>query len=361
MKTTPMFLAAAAALAVLTVSCSRDSDGESGASYDPSADPDRLIAVEAMTATRSALVDEVRGAGIAEGVREAWVVSETEGVILEVDFALGDRVDSGQVLLRVDDSLALRNLELARQQYETASLEHEAAGRSRENGSMSALQYSQITDRLLAAEAARASALDAYENTRLTAPFAGAVAARDRNLGVGNYLNRGLRAVRIVDDSAFRTEISVGEGQVFLIREGAEARIVGGDGVVRSGRVAAVSAGSDEGTGSFAVVLEWIPEPDDPLRSGMSVNVSIEAAGDREEIIVPASAIRRRDGRDYVFVASEDKAENRAVTVGSRLGERVEVLEGLREGETLIISGLASLTPGIPVSVTVVGDSGEVR
>jgi membrane fusion protein (multidrug efflux system) len=162
-----------------------------------------------------------------------------------------------------------------------------------------------------------------------------------------------------VDDSAFRTEISVGEGQVLLIDEGSAAAVSGNDGVVRAGRVAAVSAGSDGSSGSYTVVVEWVPEEGDRLKSGMSVDVTIEINGKDSRVIIPASAMRLRGGNYYVFVEKDGIAEAREITTGSRLGDRVEVISGLEDGEILLTSGLASLTPGIPVTVTVVGESGD--
>ncbi len=288
------------------------------------------------------------------------MISETEGIVESVGFTLGDRVRAGDILLKVNPDLAIRNLKLAEQQYKTALLEFEASKLARKNGSISELQFSQITDRLLAAEAAAAASRDAFENTSLKAPFSGAVASRDRNLGVGNYLSRGVPVVRIVDDSAFRTEVSVGEGQVLLVKEGSAARITGNDGRVRSGRVEAVSAGSDASTGSFTVVVEWIPEQGDGLKSGMSVDVSIVPPDNGGRIIIPASVIRIREGRHYVFVDKDGAADLRLIETGSRLGDRVEVLSGLDEGETLITSGLASLSSGTPVNITLVGSSGEL-
>jgi membrane fusion protein (multidrug efflux system) len=351
-------IAAAIITSVFFISCSEGADESSSASYEPDGEL-RTLAVEGMAVTRSLLVNEIRGAGVAEGIREAWVVSETDGLIRDVNFSLGDRVSDGALLVKADDNLAVRNRDLASQQYETAYLEYQAAERSRESGSISQLQYSQVTDRLLAADAARAAALDNYENTVLRAPFAGAIASKDRSVGIGNYLARGIRVARIVDDSEFRTEISVGEGQVLLIQDGSDAGVTGNDGVTRSGTVAAVSAGSDGSTGSYSVVIEWIPDESDRLKSGMSVDVTIPIDGDGAHVIIPASAMRVRNGEKYVFVEKDGFAEAREITTGSRLGDRVEVLRGLDEGQTVLTSGMASLTPGIPVTVTLVGRSGD--
>jgi membrane fusion protein (multidrug efflux system) len=358
MKNALGILALVLSLAMLLSSCSRHADDSTTATYRPGEEV-RKIAVEGMAVTKSLLVNEIRGSGISEGVREAWVVSETEGLIRAVRFSLGDRVRQGQILATVDAELALRNRDLAVQQYNTAKLEFEAAEKSRQNGSISQLQYSQITDRLYAADAGRAAAMDNYENTILKAPFDGAVASRDRTIVIGNYLARGIRVARIIDDTSFRAEISVGEGQVLLIGEGSAAKILGNDGRTRNGRVSAVSAGSESRSGSYTVVVQWNPEKNDRLRSGMSVDVVIGIEGTDAAVVIPASSVRGRSGKDYVFVDEDGTAVLKEVKLGSRLGDRVEVFSGLEVGETLITSGISSLSSGIPVGVTLVGNSGD--
>lgn len=346
-------------LALVLASCLPKADGETSATWQTSEEETRTIAVEGFAVNTGFLVEEIRSAGVAEGIREAWVISETEGLIQERHFRLGDLVRAGETLLSIDNELAAQNRDLAEGQYETMRLEYLAAEQSKKNGSISALQFSQTADRLLAAKAALSTAIDAYENTYIKAPFAGIVASQSNGLGAGNYLTRGVRVARIVDYSAYRVEVSVGEGEVLQVQEGADVEVTGNDGLTRNGRVNAVSGGSDGSTGSFTVIVEWPPLANDRLKSGMSVDVAIQVGGGIEHIIAPASAIRVRGGEHFVFVDSNGQAESRRIDTGSRLGEWVEVFSGLDAGEVVITSGLASLTPGVPISTTVVGGDGE--
>ena len=342
-------------LSTIVFSCSRERDGDSGASWNqPEENEASSLAVEAVVVTEGTLVDLVRGAGIAEGIREAWVIAEAEGLIRRSQLKLGQRVQQGETLLTLDSEIARRNRDLAEGQYQTALLEFQAAKKSLDNGSISSLQFSQISDRRLSAEVSQAVANDAYENTQIKAPFSGSVASTGRGLGIGNYLNRGTRIARIVDNSSFRTEVGVGEGQILLIREGAAVQVRGNDALIRSGRVSAVSSGSDGSTGNFTVVVEWDPLELDSLKSGMSVDVFIETSGQKSNIIAPVSAIRLREGDEYVFVDAGGTAEPRRIETGNRLGNRVEVLSGLNSGDIVITSGIASLVPGAPVVSTLV-------
>lgn len=348
-------------LFILGVSCSRKPDDKSSATWQAPKDKIQTISVEAMRVTKGLLIKEIRSAGLAEGIREVWILSETEGIIQDLHFRLGDIVQEGDTLLSIERGLAEQNRNLAKGQYQTALLEYQAAEQSKTKGGISNLQFSQVTDRLLAAKTALFSAEDNYENTIIKAPFTGAIASRNGELVVGNYLSRGVRVARIVDYSAFRTEVSVGEGEIFLVQKGSPVKVTGNDGLVRSGRVSAVSAGIDNASGSFIVEVEWEPLENDRLKSGMTVHVSIKASGGKEHIIAPSSSIRIRNGEQFVFVDTNKTAESRKIETGNRLGERVEVLSGLDLGDVVIISGIASLTPNAPVQSTVIGNNGEIR
>ena len=318
-----------------------------------------ILAVEGFKLSKSLLVERVNSAGLTRGIREAWVVSETRGIIRDVNFSLGDRVRVGQVLLRVDDDLLQSNLRLNRQRLKTSRLEADAADINLKNGSISQVQYSQIRDRLLAAESAYDKAQDDLDNARLTAPIAGSIAAMDASVGVGNFLGSNIRVARIVDNSSLKTEITVGEGEVLKIREGDVAEIRGGDGFVRSGLVTAISAGGDS-SGGFTVQVEWVPGEDDPILAGMSVDVSVELSRGEPVIIAPASAIIYRGDKAYAYVDSGGRVERREISTGLRLGERLEVPEGLDEGEIIITTGLGSLNHGMAVETTLIGESGDI-
>lgn len=355
LKSRPVFMLVALLSVFMCTGCGKmsEAEGRKGAPGEPP------VAVEGLTVSSGYLVPEIRGSGVVKGRNEAWVVSEVSGLVQQVNYSLGDRVPKGYTLLSVDASLAEKGRSLARQRYRTAKLEYEAAERANKGGSMSALEFSRIADRMLAAEASRGTAEKAYDNCFLTAPFDGVVALRDEKIGIGTYLSPGMRIVRIVDDSSFRTEISIGEGQVLLIREGAPALITSRDGAEYAGKVAAVSAGSARGTGSYIVVVEWASRADELLRSGMTVDVAIEASGAEPRVIIPSSAVRMRGERAYVFVAKDGRAFSREVLAGSTLGGRLEVLKGLEDGEILISSGLASLSEGRDVNVTLMGSTGD--
>ena len=125
------------------------------------------------------------------------------------------------------------------------------------------------------------------------------------------------------------------------------------------GEVTAVAGGSDEQTGSFTAIIAWKNELGDKIKSGMSAQIRINIKPDEEHIIIPLFSIINKDDGDYVFTAVENKAVLNRITSNNSFGERIEVADGLSEGDLIIITRISTINPGEPVKVRIVGKSGE--
>jgi RND family efflux transporter MFP subunit len=309
---------------------------------------------------RGALVDDVRSSGVVTGVREAFTVSETQGLIRSVGFNLGDKVVEGQELLRVDDRIAELNMDRAKEQYEAARLELDATEKLAAVGRSSPADLTRARGNASGAKAQYETALKTFNDTRLRAPISGVIASRDEVATVGATIAPGVRVARIVDTSSFRLAVGVGEREVGLIEPGAKAKVyipaaLGEEFV--EGTVSAIGAGSDPGTGSFPVVIAFRNGFGGRIKSGMAATVSIQARETTPSVVVPSAAIVRRGSASAVFVEENGKATVREVVPGRRSGVRVELLSGLAEGEKLVVSALTRLRQGAPIQATMVGDT----
>ena len=344
---------------IVLASCGKP-DGVAGATVWEGEQSEDVIAVEVLTVSRGALVNDVRASGVVAGVREAYTVSETQGLVKSVSFNLGDSVREGQELLAVDDRIAALNLDKAKEQYEAARLELDATEKLSASGRSSPADLTRARGNASGAKAQYETSLKVFNDTRLRAPISGVIASKDSVATVGATITPGVRVARIVDTSAFRLTVGVGEREVGLIEPGATVKVyvpaaLGEDFV--EGTVAAIGAGSDPGTGSFPVVIAFRNGFGGRVKSGMAASVSIKARESAPAIVVPSSAIVRRGTASAVFVDDNGKTVVRDVVPGRRSGVRVELLSGLAEGETLIVSALTRLRAGTPIAATVVGDT----
>ena len=383
------FIAFVLVLVVILSACSRsggrpgaDGGGDGEDSFSADAVPREAIPVEAVELTAGRLIERIESSGTVSGIEEATVVSETQGVIEQAEFELGDLVEPGDILVQVDDEIARLNMEQAEQQLQTARIDLQSKENLLERGGASRAEVLRARSNLRGAEARYRQTRKAFEDCSISSPITGYVADKGQEVSIGNYLSPGTPLARIVDLSSLRLEVAVGESIIGLIEEGAEAKVrtpAACEDEEFIGRVVAVAAGSDPATGSYPVVIEWKNECGTRIKSGMSAQVVIEPRETEPTLILPSSSIASRGGDSVVFVARrtadsgdsdtgtsgdttpEMTAEMRKVELGRRLGNKTELISGIEEGDTVILTGISGLSDGDPVEVTIVGESGSRR
>lgn len=114
------------------------------------------------------------------------------------------------------------------------------------------------------------------------------------------------------------------------------------------GRVDFVDVKVDRATDTVAVRAS-LPNPDGRLVDGQLVQVSVEGDKPEERVVVPQSALIADQQGAYVFIVEDGKAAVRRLKLGQAVGGSVAVTEGLSGGELVVVSGMQSLRPGIPV------------
>ncbi|MFP4636950.1 MAG: efflux RND transporter periplasmic adaptor subunit [Spirochaetaceae bacterium] len=348
--------------AVLVTSCGAsegDTSRENGASSATpegiaEAEQDEQRWVRGAEVAWTSTADPIRTSGTIRGAREATVVSETQGVIEELSFELGQEVDRGDVLVALDAETERLQMEQAERRMEAAELELRATERLAERGSSSPAELARVRASTAGARAEYERAHKQFRDRRITAPVAGRIAAKNRAVGVGNYLSPNLEIGRIVDLDTLELEVSVGEGEISYLREGAPATVripSCPDLEPQTAVVASVAAGSDPETGSFSVLLRWDNECGERVRSGMTATATIEPAEAERVLVVPSSAVVEASGANYVFLADDGVARRREVEIGRRLGSVSEVTEGLSESDVVIITATSRLRDGDAVTV----------
>lgn len=352
-----------AALVILLTGCDRSVDTTSSATWTETEEQETALAVEVLEVQTGKLYPRVEASGVISGIREAFVVSETRGVIREVAFEIGDRVEEGSLLLRVDDNIPRLSMEQARQQYETARLDLEAVEAFHAKGNASTAELIRARGAANGALAAYESAVKVFEDTSIRSPLAGAVAWKDPVVAQGNYISQGGRVARVVDMSALNVELSVGERQVGLIDLNAPARIFVsapcGD-LALPGRVTAIAAGSDAATGSFTVLVGAENTCGDSLRSGMSARVVITVEKGEDLTIVPTASLVVREGKEYVFLEREGTAEAVEIEKAGSVGNRTALRSGISAGDRVIVSGISGLRPGMKVQPRLIEKSEDL-
>lgn len=196
----------------------------------------------------------------------------------------------------------------------------------------------------LEVEAARLSlekARSDLEGATLVAPFDGVVAAV--NVAVGENAAVGTPAVRLVDNSSFRLSVTVDEIDVARLEVGlpAEITVDALPDLTLTGRVERIgpAATLEEGAVAYPVVI-GLDLTDAPLRAGMSATAVILVEELTDQLIIPNWVVRSdpTTGRPYVYrQAADGSLERVEVRLGVRYEGHSQVLEGLEEGDVLVV------------------------
>ena len=358
----------ALALVLLAAACKgNDASADTSAAMDPV-----LVGQENIVIVKS---QEIRTgptlSGAIEAERIATVRAEVPGAVLETMAEPGQRVARGDVLARLDDS-AIRDQALsARAATATASNANDIAKRELEraealekagaiatrdlertrNGAMAA------ATQLANAQAMLTSAEKQLSKTRIVAPFAGVISARQVN--AGDVAGMGSALFTVVDPSTMRLEASVPADALKDIKVGlpVEFTVAGYEGRHFSGRVTRVNPSADAATRQVRI-FATIPNVGQALVAGLFAEGRV-ATEIRQGAVIPMTAVDERGVRPSIMRIKGGKVERVEVELGIRdqQTETVEVKTGIAPGDTLLLGTARGLTPGTPVKVSVPSDN----
>ena len=222
--------------------------------------------------------------------------------------------------------------EVARRQFEIAR-----------NGSMQQYQA------LLGARARLVMARKAVADTVVKAPFAGVVG--QRLVSVGDYVTRGTKVASVLRTSPLRVELTVPEQYSAGVAVGRAVsfQVDASPGKKFEGQVRYVSPALEANSRTL-VVEAVVPNDGGALRPGSFATALIEQGPRSPGVLVPAVAVRTVAGTSRVFVVSGGRAEERIVTVGQPVGDLIEITTGLKAGEQVATSNVATLADGVRVA-----------
>lgn len=363
---------------------------------EASANADALPAASVVPVARSSIASRLRIAGQFIPYQDVDLHAKVSGYVRRINVDIGDRVRAGQTLAvlevpELDAQLAgakaeVRHTEseIRRAQSEVARAEsvhaalHTAYTRlqqaSDQRPGLVAQQElddarakdqnseAQIDVTKAAVEAARQQlGVSDANNLRLqtlsnystvTAPFNGVVTARYADVGAliqagTTSSTQSMPVVRVAQSDLLRLRMPVPESDVALIRAGSKVRI-SVTSLKRSwnGKVVRFTRALDMNTRTMTVEVD-VPNADLALSPGMFAETEIYLEQHGSALNIPAQAVIRDGDKAHVLVVnSAGEVENRPVITGIEGENRVEIVSGVKAGESVIVSGQTSYHPG---------------
>jgi HlyD family secretion protein len=352
-------LSAALGAAVLA----QEAKPEGGKGATPAVSPRAALTVTVAMPQAVAWPSTVPASGNVAAWQEALVGSEIGGLrISEVLVNVGDVVKKGQVLARISATgvtadVAAQKAAVAEAQANTneAQANAERARALQASGAISAQQILQFDTAAKSAVARLESAKARLEveqvrlaQTRIVAPDAGVITARTAT--VGQVTQPGQELFRLIRQNRLEWRAEVTANEALNLRTGQAAVITAPNGTQLQGKVRIVAPTVDTNTRNTLVYVD-LPTANNPLKAGMFTKGVFELAK-TDALTIPQQALVLRDGFSYVFtVAPDNKVAQVKVVPGRRVGERVEIVQGLRGEQRVVASGAAFLADGDTVRV----------
>ena len=306
--------------------------------------PQRPVSVEVAKAETAKLVDETQSVGSLRSNQGVMLRPEVGGRVSQVMFKDGQRVKKGQVLVQFDDQLPVAQLMQAKAELSIANANHTRNKELVAQNFISKRSLDESEAALQVAEAKLSLAQATLQRLKVLAPFDGVAGLRQIN--VGDYLKDGADMVNIEDIDAVLLDFRLAENFQTKIKPGQKAQ-VSFDALPGKKFTAVVQAIDPliDANGRSIGVRGCIDNRQMQLRPGMFARVSA-VFGERENaLVIPEEAIVPQGGRTFVVKvvpgANKDEqiSERVAVKIGLRQPGKVEVLEGLTLGDTVVVAG----------------------
>jgi membrane fusion protein (multidrug efflux system) len=300
----------------------------------------------------SLMIDGIRVAGTAKACEDVMMSPEEGGIVKEWIKKKGDRVKKGDLIVMLNDEVIKAGYDAAEAQYRMAQLTLEKQQSVYEQQGISELQYKNLQ---YARDAAKANAdlmKARWERTQLRSPIDGILDNTVPN--AGEMAPPGIPIARIVNTSTMKIQAEIPELFSGSITIGTPATVTF-DAVpdeTLNGKVSFISSTVSAANRTMLVEI-LLPNPHGNIKPEMVAKVHLIRKRKNNAILVSENIIQLVDrDRQIVYVEKNGIAEERRVITGGREGNLLEIVDGLKIGERLIISGYQKLVNGSPVVVT---------
>jgi membrane fusion protein, multidrug efflux system len=283
-------------------------------------------------------------------VRELTYLAEIAGRITKLMVDEGSVVKQGQILAYVDGEIVGTDLQSAKVNLEQLRVDKERYESAFKTGGVTKKQVDDAKLQYDLAATKYTAASRRVSDTYIKAPIPGVI--NKKYVEQGAFLSVGNKLFDIVDVSRLKLAVSVPEQQVVNLKEGDKVKVTTNvfPEVTYEGKITFIAAKGDN-TLNYPVEMEVTNISGKQLRAGMYGSAHFDLPKATAAILIARTAFVGGVNSNQVYVMENNTAKLRKVVAGRIFGDKVEIREGLNEGETVIVSGQINLIDGAKVMV----------
>jgi membrane fusion protein (multidrug efflux system) len=290
---------------------------------------------------------EIEAVGTTQANESVEITSPASNTITAIRFQEGAEVERGEVLVEMDDAQARAALAEAQASLARSKSQYDRS-RNLQSSQVLSVADLELVEATLRADEARVAAAQARLNdTVLRASFNGRTGFR--RVSVGSFVSPGSVITTLDDTSIIKLDFTVPETYLFVLRRGlpVTAAAAGLPDRTFKGAITNMDSRVDPVTRSVTVRAE-LDNPDGVLRQGMFMTVALQGEVS-PTLLVPEEALVPERGKTYVFVVDDNVVERREVRTGKRKPGFVEIVDGVREHERVVVDGTQHVRDGTVV------------
>ncbi|HID49918.1 MAG TPA: efflux RND transporter periplasmic adaptor subunit, partial [Chromatiales bacterium] len=307
-----------------------------------------VVPVQVVTAERSPLQADRIVTGSLQAVTWVRLFNEEPGRIIELPYQPGDAVEAGTLLVRIDDRLIRAELNKANANLKQAKVDLRRLRTLSQKQLASQDELARAETALILAQAEVNLLQTRLDHTRIKAPFAGIIS--ERFFEPGDVVSLHSHILSLIDPRRLKVVVRISELLLANLEPGevVQVRVDALGEQYYPATVARVFPTIDPRTrkGYLEARLQDLPPG---ARPGQLSRVRIHTES-TPRLNVPFAAIRYDSRGEYVYrIGADDTAHQVRIRTGIHLGNRIEVIEGLAEGDRVIVKGFIGLRDGSQV------------
>lgn len=284
--------------------------------------------------------------------QDLMLISEVNGRILSIKVKEGDRVSKGQVLATVESTYSSLDYQAASDALAKLKVDQERLNKALKTGGVTQAQVDEINLGVRNAESQVAQARKRLSDATIKAPISGVI--NKKFIEIGSFAAAGTQLFNIVDVSSLKLNVTANERQVVQLAVGSKVDItvpVFQDELF-TGAISFIAPKADNSLNYPIEIKLDNAKAKNKVKAGMYASAEFKFGEQAPIIAIPRSAfVGSVNAGEIYVIEKEGVATLRKVAPGTIFGDMVEILDGLKEGDTVITTGQINLIDGTAIEV----------
>jgi membrane fusion protein (multidrug efflux system) len=297
------------------------------------------VAANYYVTKKAPLVDQVYTTGKIGAFNEIDIIPEVAGKVTAIYFKEGESVSAGADIIHINDADLQAQLQKNKIQIKLSEEKLDRLKKLIEINGVSQEELDVQENELNSFKADQALILAQLAKTSIKAPFSGVIGLK--NISLGSYVNPSQIVATLVQLRPLYLEFSLPEKYSFLLKKGDKVSFSYQEGKALDAFVYAFEPRVDESTRTIRVRARY--DGTENFYPGSFVKVFVDLGEESNSILIPTQSVIPILKGQKVFVVKNGVAQEAKIITGIRTGDKIQVTEGLQEGDTVLTTGILAV------------------